>query len=152
MAWKRNAHHVPGICDMVTLLIFVLARGSIDAETVGNVQAEAYACLQQLLQRGAKPTSDAAQANRIGSTLRAYDPELAQAMASNGLAAMPATRLSAALCTKAGFELKDCAMLWDALLADPVQFEFGEHVTVAMLLLSRRELLKKRRDVAGMAE
>jgi len=152
LAWKRNAHHVPGICDMVTLLIFVLARGSTDAETVGNVEAEAYACLRQLLDRGAKPTSDAGQANRVGSMLRAYDPELAQAMANNGLAAMPATRLSAALCTKAGFALRDCAMLWDALLADPVPFDFCEHVTVAMLLLSRRELLKKRRDVAGMAE
>jgi len=151
-ARDSDGKHVPGVCDMAAMLLWVLADGKTEAALLAEVEADAYLCLQRMLQLGAKPTSDAAQANSVGSLLLAYDHELGQAIRHSGLAPFPAMRLSAALFTKANFKLADCALLWDTILADPVPFEVVEHITVAMLLLSRRELLKKRRDVAAMAE
>eukprot|EP00913_Durusdinium_trenchii_P019647 g18470.t2 len=43
------------------------------------------------------------------------------------------------------------ARLWDALLADPRRFEFADDLVLALLLLTRGDLLQ-RDDVGGLAE
>lgn len=94
----------------------------------------------------------AAQARRVHALLGAFDALLADLLAEHGLQALPATRLGVALCTRAGFRLGDCLHIWDALLADPLSFEFSHCVVVALLLLSRHELLQLRGDAGGLAE
>eukprot|EP00434_Breviolum_minutum_P022151 symbB.v1.2.019556.t1/scaffold1601.1/size109688/9 len=64
---------------------------------------------------------------------------------------MPALRLGALLLSRAGFTLQQVARLWDAFLADPHRFEFADHVVIALLLLSRGDLLQ-RDNVGGIAE
>jgi len=88
----------------------------------------------------------------VHALLAEYDPDVARLLGAYGLETMPTTRLGVALCTRAGFRLQDCLALWDALLADPMRFQFCDYVVIAVLMLRRRELYQCRGDGGRLAE
>mmetsp|Transcript_22129 Transcript_22129/g.39746 ORF Transcript_22129/g.39746 Transcript_22129/m.39746 type:complete len:643 (-) Transcript_22129:33-1961(-) len=165
-ASSQRERHVRGSAEVATLLLFALLSKQC---SMADAEADAFWCLSQLLTEvkggladdchsggGAGGTAAAAttasRARKGQVLLRSYDPALAELLAVHGLAAMPAHRLGAAFCTRAGFSLESCAQLWDFLLADPQRFGFCDFAVVSLLLLRRKEMLELQGDAAGMAE
>jgi len=142
-AW-RCSHYVRGSCEIAALLLYVMACG--DAVELADAEADAFWCLSQIMAEVqdsiVADSSLAGQVRRTHELLRAYDPALAELLAEHGLGPMPALRLGAALFTRSGFKLADCVRIWDTLLADPHRFDFCDFVIVALVLLTRGDLLQ----------
>jgi len=165
-ASSQRDRHVRGSAEVAALLLFALLSNDC---SLAEAEADAFWCLSQLLTEvkggladdchsggGAGGTaaaaSTASRARKGQVLLRSYDPALAEQLALHGLAAMPAHRLGAAFCTRAGFSLESCAQLWDFLLADPQRFGFCDFAVASLLVIRRKELLELQGDAAGMAE
>merc|ERR1712046_285691 len=121
-----------------------------------NAEADAFWCVTALLKElQASILDDSSldlRTRRIQALLHTYDPALNEMLESHSLGALPATRLGIALCTKAGFSLRRCARIWDALLCDPRRFEFGDYLVVSLIFLCRAQLVKQRNDGGALAE
>jgi len=143
----RKKAYISGSCELAALFIYVMALdGAASALELQDAEADAYWCFSALMAEVqdsiATDAAIANQARRIFALLRAYDPPLAELVRGAGLSALPATRLGSVLCTRAGFHFRDCARLWDTMLADPRRFEFCDFLVVSMMLLSRGDLLE----------
>eukprot|EP00933_Yihiella_yeosuensis_P029515 TRINITY_DN23151_c0_g2_i1.p1 TRINITY_DN23151_c0_g2~~TRINITY_DN23151_c0_g2_i1.p1 ORF type:complete len:333 (+),score=72.59 TRINITY_DN23151_c0_g2_i1:146-1144(+) len=173
---SQRSRHVRGSAEVAALLLFAMLPNEGDSqdknickEALAVAEADAYWSLCALLTEvkgaladdahhgggaggAAAAAATASRARRGQVLLRAHDSNLAELLVVNGLAAMPASRLGAAFCTRAGFSLENCARLWDALLADPQRFALCDFIVVALLMLHRSALLRVHGDAAGMAE
>ncbi|CAK0874652.1 unnamed protein product, partial [Prorocentrum cordatum] len=151
----RCGRHARGACEMAGLLLFALSPKPSEGD-FAEAKRDAARCLDVVMEEARSVLEDDQrilfQAGRVHSLLSVYDPQLAELLHAHGLAAFPATRLGAALCTKGGFSLADTARIWDAVLADPERFRFCDYVIVALLLLSRNDLLRRRNNPGGVAE
>jgi len=151
-AW-RCSRYIRGTWDMVALLLFVMASHS--KSLLEDAEADTFWCFSQLMAEVedliALDTCLVAQVHRVESLLKVYDPPVADLLADHGLAALPVLRLGAMLFTRAGFSLSDCARMWDAMIADPLRFEFVDYIIIALLLTNRGKLLEHS-DVGGLAE
>jgi len=142
-----------GSCEIAVLLLYVMeSGGSVD---LADAEADAFWCLSvvmaEVYDAVSADSSLAGQIRRTHVLLQAYDPPLAELLEANGLVALPAQRLGAALCTRAGFTLEACALVWDMLLSDPQRFELSDFVVLALLLLSHGNLMQHD-SVGGVAE
>jgi len=140
-----------GCCEIAALLFFVM-KGSREIETV---ELEVFFCLVRVFEELGDEEDGARMmkhADRVHSLIRVYDPALAELLTIRGIAIMPALRLGSALCTKAGFTLRDCAKLWDTMLTDVKRFEFCDCIVVAILVCCRRKLFAHRGDAGLLAE
>lgn len=151
-AW-RCSQFVRGSCEMAALLMYVMTCDG--AMGLPEAEADSYWFLSQLMGEVQdsimEDSSLARQAKRVHGLLRAYDPPIAELLAEHGLAPMPTMRLGVALFTRAGFKLEDCARLWDTMLADPMRFQLADYAIVALLLLSRGDIMQSS-TLGGAAE
>lgn len=151
----RYGCHVRGSCEMAALLLYVMAADS-EGDDLGDAEADAYWCLSHLMLDMQNSIVDeqnqVKQTHHILQLLRLYDQPLAELLKGAGIISLPTIRLGIALLTRAGFSLEACSQLWDAILADPKRFEFCNYTIIAVLLLNREQLLKKRHDASLLAE
>eukprot|EP00929_Paragymnodinium_shiwhaense_P001136 TRINITY_DN101360_c0_g1_i1.p1 TRINITY_DN101360_c0_g1~~TRINITY_DN101360_c0_g1_i1.p1 ORF type:complete len:695 (+),score=189.23 TRINITY_DN101360_c0_g1_i1:71-2155(+) len=150
----RHNRYVRGSCEIAALLLHVFVEDG--AEELSTAEADAFWGLSSLLKElQGSILDDAAldvRTRRVHSLLHIYDPALAELLEYHNLSALPATRLGVALCTRAGFSLRTCTLIWDALLADPRRFEFCDYLVVSLLFLNRHKLVHNREDPGAMAE
>lgn len=171
---SSRSRHIPGSAEVAGLLLFALLPPSESEEyskdELALAEADAYWCMCSLLHevRGgladdshsgggaggaAAAAATTSRTKRVMFMLRTYDPTVAETLTVNGLFALPAARLGAVFCTRAGFSLETCACLWDVLLSDSNQrFTFCDFIVVALLLIHREQLIAVNGDPATMAE
>lgn len=138
---RRLRKYICGWCDVAGLLLYVMARNG--TVPLSDAESDAFWCFSVLMaevEDTFQTSASAEQIHRVHELLRAYDPPVAKLLETHGLMNLPATRLGAALCTRAGFKLTAAVRLWDSLLADPERFEFVDYIVVALVLLRHGEL------------
>ncbi|CAK9003392.1 TBC1 domain family member 13, partial [Durusdinium trenchii] len=147
-AW-RGCRSVSGLADLAAVLLYGLSSTGL----MKDAEADTFWSLSELLAEESILGDEALawQAKRLHRLHLSFDPPVAELLQEHGLEAMPALRLGALLLSRAGFPLVQLARLWDALLADPRRFEFADDLVLALLLLTRGDLLQ-RDDVGGLAE
>lgn len=138
---SRKVGYAQGSNEIAALLLWVMASGGAD---LGDAEADTYWCFTQVMADAdswvGRDDGLLDQVQRTSNLLALYDPPLAELLALHGLEAFASLRLGRALCTRAGFSLVDTVRIWDSLLAD--HFELCDHIVVAILLLSRGELMQ----------
>lgn len=170
----ERSRHVRGTAQVATLLLFALAskegsEASPSDEVLASAEVDAFWCLSRLLSEdrgillddcheGGGSASAAAAAStkvmerRCQDLVEVYDPCLAKLLCQQGLTALPALRLGAAYCTRAGFSLSACAQLWDSCLADAKRFDLCDYIVSGLLVAIRTKLMEKKSDASAMAE
>jgi len=154
----RYGTHIRGSCDIAAMLLYVMAEEGT-MKDLYDAEADAFWCLSQVLMelqpRAGDRNFQEKQAQELHGFLRLYDPPLADLLQRSGIAALPGTRLAQSLGARLGLGLSSTARLWDAVLADPKRssgFAFCNYTIVAVLLLNRDKLLKRRNDLGALAE
>jgi len=152
----HNAQHVRGTCEVATVLLYAMSAGNSEPGQLAAAEADTYLCLQRMLKGSrsglADDSSFARRAARVHTKLSSYDAQLGRVLKFHGLAAFPTTRLGVAWCTRAGFPLAETTRMWDSMLCDPCRFEFCDFIVIALMVLSRRELIIKNGDASAIAE
>eukprot|EP00930_Biecheleria_cincta_P031690 TRINITY_DN21985_c0_g1_i1.p1 TRINITY_DN21985_c0_g1~~TRINITY_DN21985_c0_g1_i1.p1 ORF type:complete len:696 (-),score=178.10 TRINITY_DN21985_c0_g1_i1:11-2098(-) len=140
-----GVRYVQGMNEVAAVVLYVM---SADPETA---EADAFWCFSELMAelkdgfiQALDHSGDGVQgmAETVNALLKRYDPDLAKHLQRSELSLFVFILRWCTVLFAQEVALPGLLRLWDSFLADPCRFEFVVHVSVAVLMSRREELLR----------